>query len=195
MAKAPPADHDDPVIHSSLSVPLFASTLILMLTLVWAIYDELYSLRPWKDYQARFVTTYSAYLKQLKPKQAQLEQDVKGSEGYQELTAEIEAAEAQAAERIREIDRMVNQGVNPRMVAVRGAYQTLQGEIGALVYLFEQSESESYRASLNEDIDEIKQRSGDLDVVLDNGSGMLETVTMTYDEMGGRIRAPARFAG
>ena len=192
MAKAPPADHDDPVINSSLSVPLFASTLILMLTLVWAIYDELYSLRPWKDYQARFVTTYSAYLKQLKPKQAQLEQDVKGSEGYQELTAEIEAAEAQAAERIREIDRMVNQGVNPRMVAVRGAYQTLQGEIGALVYLFEKSESESYRASLNEDIDEIKQRQGDLDVVLDNGSGMLETVTMTYDEMGAefeRLRA------
>ena len=147
MAKPPPADHDDPVINSSLSVPLFVSTLILMLTLVWAIYDELYTLRPWKDYQARFVATYSAYLKQLKPKQAQLEQDIKSSEDYQELTAEIEQAEAQAAERIREIDKRVNQGVNPRMVAVRQAYQTLQGEIGAQVYLFEVSGSESDKES------------------------------------------------
>ncbi len=191
MAKPPPADHDDPVINSSLSVPLFVSTLILMLTLVWAIYDELYTLRPWKDYQARFVQTYSAYLKQLKPKQAQLEQDVKSSEGYQELTVEMEQAETQAAERLREINRRINQGVTPRMGAVRRAYQTLQGEIGSKVYLWETSENESDKESYNEEIAEIKQRQQDLDIVLDDGSGTNETVTMTYEQMGaefGRLR-------
>ena len=192
MAKAPPADHDDPVINSSLSVPLFVSTLILMLTLVWAIYDELYSLRPWKDYQARFVTTYSAYLKQLKPKQAQLEQEIKGSEGYQELTTDIEEAEAQATEQLGEINKQANQGVNPRMDAVRRAFQTLQGEVSAQVYLLEVSDSEADKESYNEEIAEIKQRQQDLNIVLDDGSGTSETVTMTYDQLGvefGRLRS------
>ncbi len=187
MAKAPPADHDDPVINSSLSVPLFVSTLILMLTLVWAIYDEVYTLRPWKDYQARFVATYSAHLKQLKPKQAQLEQEIKDSDGYQEFTADIEEAEAQAAERIREIDQRISRGVNPRMVAVRQAFQTLQGEIGAQVYLIEVSDSESAKESYNQEIAEINERQQDLNLVLADGSGTSEAVTMTYDQLGAEL--------
>ena len=77
MAKVPPMDHDDPVQNKSLSVPLFVSTLVLMLTLVWALYDELYAMRPWKATQQQFVELYQSYLQQLRPKQAAIEQEIK----------------------------------------------------------------------------------------------------------------------
>jgi len=45
----------DPVVHSSLSKPLFISSALLVLSMVWGLYDEAYGIRPWKGYQARFV--------------------------------------------------------------------------------------------------------------------------------------------
>ena len=53
----------DPVVHSSLSKPLFISSALLVLSMVWGLYDEMYGIRPWKGYQARFVKLYSRYLK------------------------------------------------------------------------------------------------------------------------------------
>jgi len=53
----------DPVVHSSLSKPLFISSALLVISMVWGLYDEMYGIRPWKGYQARFVKIYSRYLK------------------------------------------------------------------------------------------------------------------------------------
>ena len=53
----------DPVVHSSLSKPLFISSALLVISMVWGLYDEAYGIRPWKGYQARFVKLYSRYLK------------------------------------------------------------------------------------------------------------------------------------
>ena len=44
----------DPVVHSSLSKPLFISSALLLLSFGWALYDEVYGTRPWKGYEARF---------------------------------------------------------------------------------------------------------------------------------------------
>ena len=54
------SDQDkDPVVHSSLSKPLFISSALLVLSMAWGLYDEMYGIRPWKGYQARFVKVYS----------------------------------------------------------------------------------------------------------------------------------------
>ena len=53
----------DPVVHSSLSKPLFIWSALLVLSMVWGLYDEMYGIRPWKGYQARFEKLYSRYLK------------------------------------------------------------------------------------------------------------------------------------
>ena len=53
----------DPVVHSSLSRPLFIWSALLVLSLIWGLYDEMYGIRPWKGYQARFEKLYSRYLK------------------------------------------------------------------------------------------------------------------------------------
>ena len=183
MAKAPPMDHDDPVQNKSLSVPLFVSTLVLMLTLVWALYDELYAMRPWKATQQQFVELYQSYLQQLRPKQAAIEQEIKSSVEYQELNQKVESAEVDAAAMTVDIEKRINRGVNPRMVAVRSAFQALRGEIGEPTYKLETATSAGKKASLESDIASIKARVVSVEVVSDDGSGNTETLQMDFAQL------------
>ena len=183
MPPNPPPDHDDPVVNKSLSVSLFSWTLILVLTLVWALYDEVVSLRPWKDYQARFAGLYAAHLKQLKPRQASREKEIKESDDYQRLQERVEEASQAAAKQISAIRNRIANGIAPRTNTVRPAFQALRGEIGALTYQLEISTSESKKESLAGDIEGVKQRQQELALALDDGSGNVETVSWTYPQL------------
>ena len=77
--------NDDPVVNSSLSVPLLVSTLILMLTLVWALYDELYTMRPGRATSSALSRPTRRSCRNVKPQQAELETQVKDSSDYQQL--------------------------------------------------------------------------------------------------------------
>src|SRR5262249_61805763 len=52
----------DPVVHSSLSKQLFIWSFLLVLSLIWGLWDEIYGTRPWKNYPAKFQKAYFAYL-------------------------------------------------------------------------------------------------------------------------------------
>src|SRR5437899_11260750 len=86
----------DPVVTSSLSKPLFVSSLLLLLSLVWGLYDEMYATRPWKGYQARFVKEYSRYLKSASGGEAAFETSIKNSSDYKRLDADMQTAEKAA---------------------------------------------------------------------------------------------------
>jgi len=125
----------DPVVNSSLSVPLLVSTLILMVTLVWALYDELYSMRPWKAYQQQFAAAYRAFLeKTVKPGQTELETNVKKSSEYQQLEQAYEQAQAAAQQEFQALSQQMTQGVLPRIDVVRTNFQVLKSEADALIY-------------------------------------------------------------
>ena len=190
MPPNPPPDHDDPVVHNSLSVSLFFSTLILMLTLVWALYDEVVTLRPWKDYQARFAGLYAAHLEQLKPRQASREKEIRESDDYQRLQARVEEASQAAAERISAIRNRVANGIVPRTNTVRPDFQALRGEIGALTYQLETSTSASAKESLAADIEGVQQRQQEINLALDDGSGKTETVSWTYQQLEAEMALP-----
>ena len=83
----------DPVVHSSLGKPLVISSILLVLSLAWGLYDEVYATRPWKGYQARFVKLYSSYLKSAKPTEAEFEAKIKASPDYQKLDKAVQDAE------------------------------------------------------------------------------------------------------
>ena len=80
----------DPLTTKSYSVHLLVSTLILMLTLVWAIYDEVEIMRPYKDYQARFRGYYTGFLmRNVKPQQQAKEEAIRNKPDYQALAAKV----------------------------------------------------------------------------------------------------------
>ena len=60
----------------SLSGPLLVASVALIAAMVWAIYDESVSERPWKAYQREFQTLYSAHLKAESPRAMAAEQEV-----------------------------------------------------------------------------------------------------------------------
>src|SRR5712692_5509924 len=97
-----PTPEQDPVLTQSLSKLLLFSTLLLTVTLVWALVDETFLMRPWKRYQADFVKRYTALLKKIQPVQSQSEEAIRKSSAYQQLTKQIEdARKAADAERRR----------------------------------------------------------------------------------------------
>ena len=67
-------------------------TLLLIFSLIWALYDEAYGQRPWKGIQREFVSRYTRYLDSIKPASAKSEAEIKESPEYQALDEEAKAA-------------------------------------------------------------------------------------------------------
>src|SRR5215467_8703763 len=88
--RAPAAPEEDPIADRSLSGPILISSLILMITLIWSLYDELVGMRPWKAYQRGFVDYYGQYLDVVHKRQGEAEKQLKDSSEYQELNGKVE---------------------------------------------------------------------------------------------------------
>ena len=159
------SDQDkDPVVSSSLSKPLFISSLLLLLSLVWGLYDEMYTIRPWKGYQSRFVKAYSRYLKTAEGGEAQLEQQIKASPDYKRLDADMQTAEKAAMPGASAIDKKINQDLVPKILALNDPFQVVRSHIGALTYEIEVSHSDSHKNSLRKEIEELKKETQKIDL-------------------------------
>ena len=148
----------DPVVNSSLGKPLVISSMLLLLSLGWGLYDEVYGTRPWKSYQADFVKVYSKYLKSARPDEAKFEAQIKASSDYKQLDKAMQDAEAAVRAKGKEIDDKVNQVLVPQTLALNDTFQEVRSEVTALTYQIEVAGSESSKNSLREDIAKIKQR-------------------------------------
>ena len=173
----------DPITTKSYSVHLLVSMLLLMASLVWAVYDEVEVMRPYKDYQARFRAYYQGFLMNLRPEQAAKEEAIRNSAEYQALNAELNAAEGVVLDRIADLDKRTGRGVIPRMTAARNAFQVLRSEIDALRYQVEVSGDEDDKASIREDIDAIRARVVEVELPLADGSGGTEELELRYGQL------------
>jgi len=129
------SDQDkDPVVHSSLSKSLYIWSALLVISMLWGLYDEVYGIRPWKMYQARFEKAYAKYLNQSRLPEAQNERQIKASPEYRRLDAEMQAAEKAAMPEARKIDQQVNQELVPNILALNDPFQEVRSHVGALTY-------------------------------------------------------------
>ncbi len=152
----------DPVVHSSLSKPLFISSALLVLSMVWGLYDEAYGIRPWKGYQARFVKLYSRYLKTAAGGEADVERQIKASSDYKRLDADMQTAEKAAMPGASVIDKKINQELVPKILALNDPFQEVRSHIGSLTYEIEVSHSESSKDSLRKQIVELRAEKHDV---------------------------------
>ena len=98
----------DPVVHSSLSKPLFIWSAVLVLSMIWGLYDEVYGIRPWKGYQAKFQKLYASYIKSLRAPEGQREAQIMASPQYKQLDSEMRAAEQAAMPQANDIKKQVD---------------------------------------------------------------------------------------
>src|SRR5438445_5410821 len=149
----------DPVVHSSLSKPLFISSALLVISMVWGLYDEAYGIRPWKGYQARFVKLYSRYLKTAAGGEADVERQIRASSDYKRLDAAMSDAEKAAMPAASAIDKKINQELVPKILALNDPFQEVRSHIGSLTYQIEVSHSDSSKNSLRQQIEELKKET------------------------------------
>jgi len=172
----------DPVVHSSLSKPLFFWSVLLVLSLVWGLYDEVYGIRPWKGYEARFEKLYGRYLKELRTPEGQREQQIKSQPEYKQLDGQMRAAEQAAMPQASVIDKEVNEQLVPKILALNDPFQEVRSHIGALTYEIEVSHSEGHKDSLRKQIDELKAEVHKISL-----PGEAET-PMNFDQMSKRLQ-------
>ncbi|HLG15612.1 MAG TPA: c-type cytochrome [Blastocatellia bacterium] len=170
----------DPIADRSMSGPLLLFSLLLIGTLLWSLYDEIFGQRPWRDYQRRFAELYSAYLEEIQPGQKTAEERVKELAEYQQLANALTDAEEEAKARIREIQSRTNQ-IDRKIADIKERFQDTRAKIAAKTYELETTESESGKARLRKAIDEIKKET--VTVSMHDDSGNLATQRMNFDEL------------
>lgn len=177
---APTTDERDPIVGSSMSFALLVSSVLMLGSLGWALYDEFYGLRPWKAYQRRFAEAYDAYLEKAIPEQEARERELQSSPSYQKLQSEWRQTE----EAIRpELDRIRQQvtDLDRRISALTDVFATARGKVTALTYELETTTDDDRKAKLRAEIVEAKK--GPYRARLPVPDGSTETVDYTYEQL------------
>ena len=175
-----PVPEQDPVVSQSLSGLLLISVFLLLVTVAWSLYDELYGQRPWKDYQTRFVRQYTEYLKSLEPKQASAEEKLRDSDEYKRLGQAFDEAQKAVAPRLREIRDEVKE-LTPRIRAVTKVFQEARGKLGEKIYQLETASSTSGKESRRKALEQARQEKWP--ARLPDGNGRIEQLSLTYEEL------------
>ena len=150
-----PVPEEDPIIKSSLATPIAVSSLLLMLSLFWALYDEAFGLRPWIGYQQDFVEAYRQVLTDIRPDRAVEEEQLRSSAGYQELAAQIEEARTAIQEEltaIQEEERLLGL----KLAALTRPFTTNRSRIQAVIYAVETSTGDA-RESLQDELEQLRK--------------------------------------
>ncbi|PYT25565.1 MAG: hypothetical protein DMG57_24660 [Acidobacteria bacterium] len=167
----------DPVVHSSLSRPLFIWSALLLLSLGWALYDEVYGIRPWKSYQSHFSKVYSRYLRSVRPNESTFEKQIQASPEYQKLDRDAEAARKTVAAQVEARDREVKQVLVPQTLALNDPFQEVRSHIGSLTYQIETTNSQSSKESMRREIEQIKKEIHTVKLPMPDGT----TKKVDYD--------------
>ena len=178
--RAPDAPEPDPIADSSMSGALLISSLLLVVTLIWSLYDEVVGQRPWKGYQKDFVSKYGEYLETAKERQGKSEKEVKASPEYQDLNRAYEEARDAAKAETDPIDAQVKK-LDAKSTAVTEPFTNARSWIVAKTYQLEVTESESGKNSIRQAIEEKKQEK--IPFKMPDDEGREEKKSMTFPEL------------
>ena len=92
-----PIPEQDPITSKSYAAHYMIATIILVITLFWALWDEAWGQRPWKAYQETWKDRYSAFLNTARSKSQASEKDVEKDSTYAELSAAVKKASDDSA--------------------------------------------------------------------------------------------------
>jgi mono/diheme cytochrome c family protein len=180
VAKEPEAPVRDPIVSRSTSGILLICALLMIGVLAWALYDEAYGQRPWKQMQQEFVRRENRLLNRLK-KNNKSEEEVRQSEEYQRLAEEAEAAKQQTEPERKEIDRQVKI-VQDQLDAVTDGYQNARGQITVINYRVETAD-EKRKDKLRKEVEEKKSEPIKVKMPADDGSGKVKEERLNYQQI------------
>jgi cytochrome c551/c552 len=150
-----PIPEQDPITSKSYAVHYVIATMILIVTLFWALWDEAWGQRPWKAFQDQWKTRYTAFLNTARSKSQTNEKEVTSSSDYAALNAAWKKASSDSAPNAAEIRKKLDDA-SARLLAVQSVFTDRRAYVNALTYELETSESASSKASKQKEIDKYK---------------------------------------
>jgi cytochrome c2 len=132
----PTAPPDDPITSYSFTFPLLIASLLLIVTVAWSFWDEVYGLRPWRSYQSRFSSAYSKYLDKAVQNQKKQEDAVYSSPEYKKLSAQVDDLQKSTKAQDEDIAKQITL-LDEQRAALGDAFKDARGKIGHLVYQYE----------------------------------------------------------
>jgi mono/diheme cytochrome c family protein len=171
----------DPIVSRSTSGVMLISTLLLIATLAWALYDEAYGQRPWKGAQQQFVERYTRYLNSIQGKAGATEKEIRESAEFQQLDEEAKAAEELIRPRQKEIEKELKL-IEEKNAAITDPFQNARGQISVINYQIETA-SESGKDSLRQKATQKRQEKATVYLPTGDGSGKTEKKELNYIEL------------
>ncbi len=170
----------DPITESSMSGLLLIFSLLMVVTLVWSLYDELLGQRPWKGYQQKFVAAYAEHLDKIAGKAEKSEKELKQSDEYKSLEEDVKAAHEDAAGRVTEIDKEID-AIGIQLNDVTPPFQDKRAQLGAITYQLEIAAGESAKQSLRSRIESVKAEPKEFE--FHSASGKTETRSYNFAQL------------
>ena len=157
-----PIPEQDPITGKSYAAHYVIATILLIITLFWALWDEAWGQRPWKAFQEEFKTRYSAFLNGARSTAASSQKEVEQDSNYATLKQAYQKAyedsKAQGDEARKKLD-----DASARLLAVQSVFTDRRAYVNALTYELETSESKSAKESKAREIKEYKDKKATVD--------------------------------
>ncbi len=157
-----PIPERDPITTKSYALHYTIAIVVLIATLLWAMWDEAYGQRPWKQYQRAFQDRYSAYLKQARTQSAQSEKDLESNPDYHALDDAYQSVYKSSQPKIEEINKKLAEK-SAEILAVQSVFTDKRAYVNALTYEIETTDSQSSKASKQKDLDKYKAQQFEVD--------------------------------
>ena len=174
-----PVPKEDPIAKSSLATVTAISSLLLILSLVWALYDEVWGLRPWITYQRDFVERYREVLIDLKPTRGEEVQAIQALQGYQDLRQTVEEAEREIEPELAEIETE-ERLLTLQLAAMTKTFTTERSRLQAAIYKLETA-SDAQIEGLERELEEL--REGPYLLEIPEADGNTEANEYTYEQI------------
>ena len=177
-----PIPEQDPITSKSFAAHYVIATILLIVTLFWALWDEAWGQRPWKAFQEQFKQRYTAFLNTARTKSQDSEKDVQKDPEYAALAAAVKKASEDSSSAAKQAREKLDDA-NARLLAVQSVFTDRRAYVNALTYELETSESASAKASKKSEIKDYKDKKATVE--FPDGSKKefnFEELEKTYNE-------------
>src|SRR5882762_3213470 len=127
-----PIPDDDPIVSKPLAPHYVIAMLVLMATLFWALWDEDFGQRPWKNFQKEWKDRYSTFLKNARSQSNASQKDVESAPEYQAVKLSYEQSSKSTAPRFSEINEKLRD-LNGKILAVQNVFTDRRAYVDAYV--------------------------------------------------------------
>ncbi len=142
-----PKEEKDPIVEGSLSWPMAIAALLLVLSTIWAAYDEFVVRRPWKRYQAAFVPAYEDHLNKVLGRQREKVAQIEADAEYKQLKDAYVAVAKQVAPQRAQLNERLKL-VTAQMEVITETLKEARSYTTATIYKIETASSQSGKEQL-----------------------------------------------